>query len=659
MQIAQTTASKALVAVVAAAMMFSAFVAPAKAATVEELQAQITALMAQIAALSGQGGTSGSVASGICPFTWTMDLKMGSTGADVMKLQQFLNANADTRVAASGAGSVGAETQYYGPATAAAVSKFQVMHRADILTPSGLTNPTGFFGPSTRAKANALCTTSTTPTTPGEEEEETTELSGEADLTDYTADDADDDTVEEGQEEAEVAVFTATFENGDAEISRLDISFDGSDSNARPWDMLDTVSLWVDGEMVAEADASSKNDYLGDEANGIIRFSNLDIVAMEDEDLEITVAVNMKSGLDTEELSSTWTVTTESLRFFDADGVATTDETLVDDESATFTVEEEGVNDGAEIKKNTDNPGAATLKVEDDSKTSDKYEIFTFNVEVDEDSADLELGNAYVDLTVTNPSTASTTTTVDDVIDTVELTIDGKTVKGKATSGTANGQLGHVIAASNDTNTVTYTFDFKNHEFTADEVYEAVVEVSFKGQNTYARYQNNVTVAASVDGSTWEMESMTTGDYVLSKTQSSKTMTLATVVPEVTGVDSKISQANNQSNSGSIIFEFKVAATDDDVVVTRAQLDAVATLISSASTTLAKPTPSLSKISGDATESPANTWTIEEGDDATFRLTYTFTTASAHNNGDYSINLDTIAGVEVDETSPVLPLAHN
>jgi len=85
------------------------------------------------------------------------DLAQGTSNAEVMRLQQFLNMDPDTRVAAAGSvGSAGMETQYYGPATAAAVSKFQVKYRAEVLTPNGLVNPTGYFGPSSRAKANAL-----------------------------------------------------------------------------------------------------------------------------------------------------------------------------------------------------------------------------------------------------------------------------------------------------------------------------------------------------------------------------------------------------------------------------------------------------------------------------------------------------------------------
>jgi hypothetical protein len=61
---------------------------------------------------------------------------------------------------------------------------------------------------------------------------------------------------------------------------------------------------------------------------GEFRFSGLDIVAMEDEEVEITVAATVQNNLDSTDAEEklTWTVTAASaLRFFDADGVATTD----------------------------------------------------------------------------------------------------------------------------------------------------------------------------------------------------------------------------------------------------------------------------------------------------------------------------------------------
>lgn len=132
------------------------FATPVKADTLTDLQSQVQALLAQIAALQGGSSTGGSTMSGAGCHTFTQNLKKGSTGGEVMWVQQFLNGHG-FQVAASGAGSPGNETSTFGPATAAAVKKFQEANAADILTPVGLTTGTGNWFAATRAKANAMC----------------------------------------------------------------------------------------------------------------------------------------------------------------------------------------------------------------------------------------------------------------------------------------------------------------------------------------------------------------------------------------------------------------------------------------------------------------------------------------------------------------------
>lgn len=145
-------------------------VLPASAATIDELLAQIAALTAQINSLSGSAST-GTNLSGV---NFARNLQLGNTGEDVRNLQKVLNVKAETRVAASGAGSPGSETTYFGPATKSAVIKFQNFYASEILAPLGLTSGTGLVGASTRAKLNAIASASTgpvvtnpnTPTTP-------------------------------------------------------------------------------------------------------------------------------------------------------------------------------------------------------------------------------------------------------------------------------------------------------------------------------------------------------------------------------------------------------------------------------------------------------------------------------------------------------------
>lgn len=105
--------------------------------TIAQLQAQIAALTAQLAAMSG-GSTSSAAMTGSCNFT--RNLSQGARGGDVKCLQQALNEEGYT-VAASGPGSTGNETTYFGPATKAAVVKWQ----ATVGLPAF-----GFFGPLSR-----------------------------------------------------------------------------------------------------------------------------------------------------------------------------------------------------------------------------------------------------------------------------------------------------------------------------------------------------------------------------------------------------------------------------------------------------------------------------------------------------------------------------
>ncbi len=108
--IANNVASKLFVAFVAAAMLFT-LATPAKAATSAELQAQIDALMAQIAGL--QGGDDHAHAG--CTFTGP--LTVGSTGAEVTCLQDYLTPTYFNFA--------GGSTGTFGPVTQSAVAAWQ------------------------------------------------------------------------------------------------------------------------------------------------------------------------------------------------------------------------------------------------------------------------------------------------------------------------------------------------------------------------------------------------------------------------------------------------------------------------------------------------------------------------------------------------------
>lgn len=93
----------------------------------------------------GQGKPPGAKSSGN-GFNFTRNLSQGMSGEDVRELQRYLNQN-NFIISASGSGSIGNETVYFGPATKAALIKFQTAYAVKL----GIMSGTGYFGALTRA----------------------------------------------------------------------------------------------------------------------------------------------------------------------------------------------------------------------------------------------------------------------------------------------------------------------------------------------------------------------------------------------------------------------------------------------------------------------------------------------------------------------------
>ncbi len=650
MTIAQQFAAKASVAFVAAAMIVSLMAPAAQAQSADELQAMINTLMAQITALQGQVGQgSNSVASGVCPYTWTRDLSQGSTGADVMKLQQFLNADADTRVAVDGAGSVGMETQYFGPATAAAVSKMQVKYRAEVLSPAGLVNPTGFFGPSSRAKANSVCVA--TPMVDDmddmddedmddedmdDEDMEDVELGGEASLETFEISAAEDDEIEEGSEDAPIAELEVEFTDGDAEISRMDMQVIGSGEETDPWDVFESFSLWIDGDKVAEINADDEDDYLDEDA-GTIRFSNLGIIAMEDEALDIIVAATVQSQVDGATTDAGWTVEFNALRFFDADGVAETETngTFGSDFGVTesFTIEEQGFEDELVVRTSSNDPDGVTLPLDEDSK-SDWLTVFIFDIDTDDSLNDIEINSLPVTIELSS-------STYNALVDDIEIIIDGVTIDASASD---------VAGGGNATVVVTFDVDGDVVIDAGDEV-EAEVRVRFKNlapgnEGMTVRGLVTPTNANNIDAEgaddltntgTDQLLGSATGDYHTLRTTglSFGDFSFTTSVP---------SQQTADSTFGEFKLTIEVTAIGDEeiyVPLTASAFDGAAALVAGAgavyrveladgtdvaSSTADALSASLVRVSGGDEDN--GYVRLDSGDSATFNLVVTFNPGS-------------------------------
>jgi len=120
----------------------------AQGATLQDLQAQIQALLSQIVQLQAQlnQGQGGTVPPAFC-YNFQNSLRLGDSGADVRALQQALKE----------------EGLYFGNITGnfdvglfQAAASFQEKYQREILSPFGITRGTGFVGRTTKAQLNKL-----------------------------------------------------------------------------------------------------------------------------------------------------------------------------------------------------------------------------------------------------------------------------------------------------------------------------------------------------------------------------------------------------------------------------------------------------------------------------------------------------------------------
>lgn len=122
------------------------------AVTIDELQAQLQTLMAQIAGLQ-QAQTGAVLGVSNCP-NLTRTLVLRSTGDDVVQLQKFLITN---RYLASGY-----DTGFFGSLTEVAVKKFQC-EKMKICSGSTATSGYGAVGPKTRTVVAQVCSAASIP----------------------------------------------------------------------------------------------------------------------------------------------------------------------------------------------------------------------------------------------------------------------------------------------------------------------------------------------------------------------------------------------------------------------------------------------------------------------------------------------------------------
>ncbi|MDB5264881.1 MAG: Penicillin-resistant dd-carboxypeptidase-like protein [Parcubacteria group bacterium] len=526
MQIANTNVIAKIAAVVAGlglvAMSFAAY-APAKAQTTTTTTTTTSA-------------------------TFSRDLTIGSTGADVTALQAWLIAKGFSIPAGA--------TGYFGMQTKAALAAYQA---ANAIAPA-----VGYFGPITRAKVNAAGGTTTGTTTGGTTTTGSTTLSGgEADLNDFNLI-GEDTSGDEGESEVQLATAEFDVDSGDVNVQRIEVTFDPTNNTSgveqRPSKYFDNISVWANGKKLADMDTDNRDDWdengSGNSTTYTVSLTGLNYVVREGDQASITIAADINDSIDTDDLAQDFDITVEddAVRAIDAAGVQQYIGDGSDSVSFGFGAQQSG---DLTVRESSDNPDADTLII-DDQDESDDFTVLGFEIDNNDDADAL-----LTDLTVTvATSTSATATSTSDIIRSATLTIGGDDFRGDI----------------NDDNTID--FDSIDATISGNDVTDGSLSVTFNGSDVIGASQ---TVSFAITAANVTAEGDASGDNSdVSGTAQGETFSLVSqgiaVINGQTTSDSRVINTTTGGEQGDFEVTFDVEAVDETVYIAKSADNATTTV---------------------------------------------------------------------------------
>lgn len=537
-------------------------------------------------------------------------LKVGSRGEAVKAVQTVVGATPVDGI--------------FGAMTKAKVMAWQ---RANGLTADGL------FGPASKAKANAVVgTTPTTPTTPSTPSTPSTTLKGAegALVTFEKFTSGTETTLGEGKKEKVLGVKLGADNGSDLAINTMRVVIDNPDvdgsESKRLERYIEEVNIYRGTTKVGSADV---DEFSKSTSTYTKTISLSDVVVKADSDEKFYVEIKANSDISSELQDNKWDVSVTSLRFTDAMGVVSTENPFSPIKTQ-FGFESSTQNDKITSTSSSSNPEATSLKVSD-SGTSDDYMVLAFKLKADKDSSDLNV----LELPIT---VETATDDVEDVISDVYFKV-GSQVYDDYTVSNGNSK------------TAVYKFEIDEGDLMveAGETIEVKVYAEFMKEGLSSTYDSGETVKFSLKNATTLMTvENTDGDAVLTSTVSDRNGNLMTLSTSSTIV-SDVTTSSTIDNDGKVAtysFVFTVEADGDDVVLDKDTI--VAQVSPTMTATLGF---SIKKDSGNATGTLGTTYTVTDGDEATFTVTYTVDPAAGDSTGVYYVTVKTIDGVTVDKTA--------
>ncbi|NCS98938.1 peptidoglycan-binding protein [Candidatus Parcubacteria bacterium] len=419
--------------VVVAIALFVGVAVPASALTASELVELLISLDiissekadAARAALGTTGSTSGSTAAG---YNFTRDLTIGSTGADVVALQDVLIDLGYLNIPA------GVSKGYFGSLTQSALASMQAAE--------GISPASGYFGPITRSAFAGLVSTPTTPTTPTTPSTGLQGGAGSIDVTERSS--GVEDEVLEGANEVKVLGFEIEATGSDIAVTSVRVEFEHDGSGSDRLDRyVDEVQIMMGNTVVGTVDVDDFSEN-NDVYSRNIAVSNA--IIDEDEEERFYVAVSAIRNIDSNDLDENWEVAIGQIRYEDATGAILTDATgtgVNGTITETFTFEDLSTSGDVELTVREDDSSINNARTIEISETSDTNGVEILSFELEAEGSDLELDSLEIDITSVGAG-------VTEIANDFELFMEGKEVGRVTIDG------GSFASSSVPTRTLTF-----------------------------------------------------------------------------------------------------------------------------------------------------------------------------------------------------------
>jgi hypothetical protein len=519
-------------------------VSTVSAATTAELQAQIDALLAQLAGLKPTSTSTGTSSSS--SYTFTRDLTLGSTGADVVELQKILVAGGYLQLP------TGVSMGYFGAMTKTAVAKWQAA--------VGIAPAAGYFGPMSRAKIAGSTTTTTTTTTTTN-----SDLKGGAgDVTVTEKSSGVEDEIVEGDEEVKVLGVEVEADGSDIEVTSVRVEFEHDGAGSDRLDKyVDEVQIMFGDEVVGTADVDDFSES-SDVYSRNIAVS--DVVIDEDEEEMLYVSITASSNIDSDDLGEDWEVALGQIRFEDATGAILTDSTgtgVNGSITETFSFEDLSTSGDVELKVTEDDEeinDARTVQADDSNDTND-VEILSFAIEAE--GSEMFLNDIDFDITSVGAG-------VTEIANDFTLLMDGEEV-GQVTIDTGNS----FASSSDTTRTITFT-DLDDDDVVIEKDGSVSFVLTADINDVDGGFTNGDSLSAELTASTDIDADDENGDTVTDLTGSASSEAIAfaatgLMIDQSTTASTKTSVLNldttSTDNQGVFEIYFDVTAFDDTAFI--------------------------------------------------------------------------------------------